>query len=93
MVINIEVITLVKFMMQGDGYEEGVWWEIAFVLVFKQGNMKTILYICMGMTDNLQTILHVHLHIDNKMFVVLSLWQQGSQNLTSYANCLFQLFN
>jgi hypothetical protein len=45
-------------------------WEIAFVLVFKQGNMNTILYICIGMTDNLQAILHVHLHIDNKMFVV-----------------------
>jgi hypothetical protein len=36
MVINIEVITLVKFMMWGDWYEEGVWWEIAFVLVCKQ---------------------------------------------------------
>jgi hypothetical protein len=46
MVINIEVITFVKFMMQGDWYEEGVRWEIAFVLVFKQGNMNTILYIC-----------------------------------------------
>jgi hypothetical protein len=52
-----------------------VWWEIAFVLVFKQGNTKTILYICIGMTDNLQTILHVHLHIDNKMFAVITLWQ------------------